>query len=387
MIGTIVRIGWLSLRRDRMALVLTFLLPVAFFAIFAGVFGAMDRDRANRVETGLAVLDDSDFGSQYAAALRASEHLRLVESSATDVDAARADLAGRLRSGELVAAIILAPGFADALVDDPAAGARIEMLVDSSNPVASEIVTGVLQAAVLQVGYRSVLEESDAGAYRAGATLLNIDVVDLLGSDGRRPSVAFFAAGIGVMFLLFSLSGRSALLIRERETGVLTRMLASRMRLWELLLGRWLFLTVLGICQVTLMFLFGAFAFGLDLFSPRHLLGFLVMTMVTAAAASAFGLMLASICRTRAQLNGLAAVIVLVMSALGGSMFPRFLMPESLQRLGQLTFNAWALDGYQKVFWYDSSVAGLTPELAVLLALTTAFLAVGMLMAYRRAHE
>ena len=33
--------------------------------------------------------------------------------------------------------------------------------------------------------------------------------------------------GIGVMFLMFAVSGRSAILIEERENGVLSRMLAS----------------------------------------------------------------------------------------------------------------------------------------------------------------
>ena len=39
------------------------------------------------------------------------------------------------------------------------------------------------------------------------------------------------------------------------------------------------------------------------------------------------------------------------MSALGGSMFPRFLMSATMQKIGLVTFNAWALDGYMKVFW------------------------------------
>jgi hypothetical protein len=43
-----------------------------------------------------------------------------------------------------------------------------------------------------------------------------------------------------------------------------------------------------------------------------------------------------------------------MMSALGGSMFPRFQMTDAMQRLGLLTFNAWALDGYVKVFWRNA---------------------------------
>ncbi len=44
------------------------------------------------------------------------------------------------------------------------------------------------------------------------------------------------------------------------------------------------------------------------------------------------------------------------MSSVGGSMFPRFLMPEAMQKAGLLTINAWAIDGFTKVFWRDLPV-------------------------------
>ena len=65
--------------------------------------------------------------------------------------------------------------------------------------------------------------------------------------------------------------------------------------------------------------------------------------------------MLATLARTRAQLSGMSTIIILTMSALGGSMFPRFLMSETMQKIGLLTFNAWALDGYLKVFWRNAA--------------------------------
>src|SRR2546430_15551505 len=113
--------------------------------------------------------------------------------------------------------------------------------------------------------------------------------------------------------------------------------------------------------QLTLMLLWGRIAFGLDLL--HHLPGFFVMTVATAAAAAGCGLVLAALARTRAQLSGMSTIIILIMSSLGGSMFPRFLMSESMQRLGLVTFNAWALDGYLKVFWRDAPVWQLWPQL------------------------
>jgi ABC-2 type transport system permease protein len=122
-------------------------------------------------------------------------------------------------------------------------------------------------------------------------------------------------------------------------------------------------------------------AFGLPLFS--HLPGFAVMTLFTAAAAAALGLVLASLARSRAQLSGFSTILILTMSALGGSMFPRFLMSEGMQKVGLLTFNAWALDGYLKVFWRQAPIWQLWPQLLVLVTLTGGFLSLARLLARR----
>jgi ABC-2 type transport system permease protein len=71
------------------------------------------------------------------------------------------------------------------------------------------------------------------------------------------------------------------------------------------------------------------------------------------------------------------------MSALGGSMFPRFLMSAGMQKLGLLTFNAWALDGYLKVFWRQAPIWQLWPQVLVLVALTAVFLGIARILARR----
>ena len=93
--------------------------------------------------------------------------------------------------------------------------------------------------------------------------------------------------------------------------------------------------------------------------------------------------MLASLAKSRAQLSGFSTILILTMSALGGSMFPRFLMSEGMQKVGLLTFNAWALDGYLKVFWRHAAIWQLWPQLLVLTALTGVFLSLARLLARR----
>jgi len=44
-------------------------------------------------------------------------------------------------------------------------------------------------------------------------------------------------------------------------------------------------------------------------------------------------------------------------------------MPEAMQKAGLLTINAWAIDGFTKVFWRDEPVSHLWLQISVLAAM------------------
>lgn len=50
-------------------------------------------------------------------------------------------------------------------------------------------------------------------------------------------------------------------------------------------------------------------------------------------------------------------------------------MSETMQKIGLLTFNGWAIDGYLKLFWRDVPLWQLWPQVLVLCGLTVVFLA------------
>jgi ABC-2 type transport system permease protein len=210
-----------------------------------------------------------------------------------------------------------------------------------------------------------------AAESQGGAGLVEVKRRDVLGQTKGNPMVAFYAAGIGVMFLLFSAAGAGGALIEEAESGTLDRILSTRVTMGKLLAGKLVYLAGVAAAQLTVMFLWGSIAFGLVM--RGHWIGFLIMTASTALAASTFGLLLAAVSRSRMQLVALSNVGILVMSALGGSMFPRFLMPEFLQKVGLVTLNAWAIDGFQKIFWREEPVLRLWPQVLVLCGCACAF--------------
>jgi len=417
---TLLRIGWMNLKRDRVAQALTFLLPILFFSIFASVFGGRGGDSTPRVSVAVADEDRSEFSGRVIAALQKEKALRLRVDGDNGSVLDRAAAEGLVRNGDVPVAIVIPKGIGESFgqLGFSSSGPPIQMLADPSDPIAPQMVQGLLQKVVMTAAPDLVMQggmkqfEKHAGALTpeqrkavdewiptlkadAGGTTggggtagsggmgIAVTVVDVMRNDDRKGSlISFYAAGIGVMFLLFSsVGGAGGALLEEAESGTLERLLSTNIGMTGVLIGKWLFLSLIGFAQLTVMFLWGRVAFGLPLFS--HIPGFVVMTVVTAAAAAALGLVLASLARTRAQLSGFSTILILTMSALGGSMFPRFLMSETMQKMGLLTFNGWALDGYLKVFWRNAAVWELWPQVLVLSVLGAAFLGIARLLGRR----
>jgi len=421
MIGTVLRIGWLTLRRDRVAQALTFILPIAFFSIFAMVFGGSNQRRSPRITVVVVDEDASDASARLVEALRREDGLRVRTGIATDdggveVPYDREGARAAVRAGDVPVALVIPDGFGASPMWGGDERAAIRILADPSDPVATPMVQGLLQRAAMTSlpdvvmgdgldaferyagplteqqrsrvdAWLPMLRSGQDGTGRESAPglgdgLIATEVVDVLREGNlSKPIIAFYAAGIGMMFLLFTCSAAGGALLEEEESGTLERILCSRLGMARLLLGKWLWVALLGFAQITVMFAWGAAVFGLDLLG--HLGGFVIVTTFTTAAAAGFGLVLAAACRSRAQLGGLSTIVILVMSAVGGSMFPRFMMPEAMQKAGLLTFNGWALDAYLKVFWRELPLVQLWPQLLVLAGLTVAFLLLTRLLARR----
>jgi linearmycin/streptolysin S transport system permease protein len=362
-IAAVIRTSWSILKRDRSAMALSFVVPIAFFSIFAAVFGSQRDGGMKRVPLVVVDEDASESSKRLVAALAAESALEVRRTEGETARAFdRAAAEGAVRGGQVSVALVIPRGFGGhdfrlgLVADKP----KLELLADSSDPIAARLVAGLLQKAAF----------SGAGEASASAPF-EIETRDLLGENKRSSYVAFSAAGLGVMFLLFTAAGAGGALIEERESGTLDRLLATRISMTQLLAGKLAYLTSLGVTQLTVMFIWGWLVFGLEL--PSHLLGFFVMAVPTALASSAFGLVLASTCKTRKQLVAVSNLVILSISALGGSMFPRFLMPASVQKFSLVAFNSWALEGFLDVFWRERPLLALAPGIGVLLVWTAVF--------------
>jgi len=426
LISSIVRTALIGLRRDRGALALSFVLPIVFFSIFAVIFGGR-RDTTPKVTVLVVDEDHSAASRRLLKALQSEGSLTIKTSPSpknnvpqSDYTASTAEAA--VKGGVAPVALVIPHGFGDNPISlDPTANRpTIQLLQDPSDMVAPQIVYGLLQK-VAMTSMPDVMAEQGSkamdafaggftpeqrkriqdgldqlrqleneggtapsqgvGGSNANGALLAVTTRNVVGENKKNPMVSFYAAAIGVMFLLFTASGASGSLLDEAESGTLDRVLSTRVTMTALLAGKLAFCTLLAFSQLVLMFLWAWLVFKLDFFA--HIPGFVIMGVSTAFAVGAFGMLLASVCRTRAQLGALSTLVILIMSSVGGSMFPRFLMPEAMQKAGLLTINAWAIDGFTKVFWRDEPISHLWPQVLVLVVVGAVLFAVARRLARR----
>jgi ABC-2 type transport system permease protein len=410
MILPIIRTAIVSLRRDRAALALSFILPISFFSIFAVIFGGQ-RNSTPKIHVILVDEDQSQASQQLVHALQREASLVIMtrptskdKTATPDYTAVSAEAA--VKAGDVSVALIIPKGFGQNPISfGPAQSTSgIQLLNDSSDIIAPQMVTGLLQKAAMTSMPVAMAEqgmkytdryiggltpeqrktmESNLDALRelqrngglntatssgnsSGDGVISVHERAVVGENKKSPMVSFYAAAIGVMFLLFTASGSAGVLLDEADSGTLDRVLSSHITMTSLLAGKLTYSTLLAFTQLTVMFLWAWAVFHVDLFS--HIPGFIVMGLSTAVAVAAFGMLLASICHTRAQLGAVSTLLILIMSSIGGSMFPRYLMPESMQKAGLFTINAWAIDGFTKVFWRDLPITALWPQVSVLLA-------------------
>ena len=213
----------------------------------------------------------------------------------------------------------------------------------------------------------------------AAAEILGIRVEDVTGGEEHAKAEkagmqANSVAGMAVMMLLFGLVHCGGTLLDEQESGTLDRLRLAPGASGAILGGKFLFTWIVGVVQIAVLFVYAKFVFDVPIF--RAPLALVVLSGATASAVTGFGVLFAVVSRSRKQLEGLSTIVVLSMSALGGSWWPLAITPDWYQKLGHFTINAWAMDGYQGIFWYGKDLSGILPEIGVLagIALVTSLL-------------
>ena len=151
MIATLLRISWINFKRDRVVQALTFAVPIIFFSILVTVFGNQ-RDVTRRIKIAVVDEDQSRFSQKLVTALKNEGALSVRTQGGDDQRGPLLDRAAAealVKAGTVPVAVVLPKGLGAArrFTAEPAqpAAPKVALLSDVSDPIAPQVVQGLLQ--------------------------------------------------------------------------------------------------------------------------------------------------------------------------------------------------------------------------------------------------
>lgn len=385
MIRYIVHKDLLQAFKDRKGMLLSFLLPIVLIALFSLVYGGISVGVENIPRKVIFCdMDSTTMSRALQTELQNSKGLDLV---------LQAKEAGKklILDGEVSSMLLVNKGFADSL--SLGASAPVEFFYDESKDMEMGLVKGALMSVLMpfmgEQGGKGQIHRfiDEKYAYDLPAEIIqeiHADIDSQYSSDeaanGMNTSIKTTAlsvsealpwgliqafAGTSVMMLLFSIVAMGASIIKEQENGTLKRLMYSPIKPWHIMVSKLLSGFIFALLQMTVLLLFVYLVFGLDIF--QNFFALILLVASTSFAVSGFGILIAAVSKSQKQVESLSLIIVLVMSALGGSMIPLFIFPEFLKTVALFTLNYWAIDGFYDVLGRDVGFLNQLVNMGVLI--------------------
>ena len=389
----------LRLWRDKGAMAMAFLLPGFIFAIFATIF-----DNAAGGNLDLRVVMAVDAPSQATENL--AQQFKRDADFAPDIAVNADTVYDDVRMGRYDVGLILRGDIKDTKTSP------LIIVTEPSRKIAGDVLLGQIRAFIAENRPDLLIRESlqlsnqitgpltDMQQRRANIVIAqaeggNLDVSQgpqglLQFSNARAgahedalddPSIAYYAGATIAMFLLFSAMHGAAASLEERGSGITDRLLLGPVAALAMMTGKFLYLTAQGIVQASVILSVAAFAFNVPVLD--HILPLIMISALVAATCASIALLVSVIAKNSIQMNSLATFLVLLFSAIGGSMIPRFMMPDWLQTVGNFTPNAWAIEAYYGLLARGSDTLAIATPLTILAAITVICLLSASVLSHR----
>lgn len=346
-----------QMRRDRVTLAMIVGIPVMQLVLFGYAINLNLRG----LEAGVA-----------DQARTAGSRALVMDMVATGVIAPKLDvdtpqqLMNALRRGEISVGVVVPPDFERRRIDGREA---VQVLVDGSDTV--------VQSAAVQLA-QVPLDNSRALGRTTGlreTTAQQIAVVSFYNPQ-RRSAVNIVPGLIGVILTMTMVLFTGVAIVRERERGNMELLIATPISRSELMIGKVLPYVGIGLVQVTLVLLLGAWLFQVPL--RGSLLDAYAASLLLIVANLTLGLMISTLAKSQFQAMQMSFFAFLPSILLSGFMFPFAGMPRAVQWLAEVMPLTHFLRLIRGIMLRGAGLLELWPAVLALLAFTAVMMTIAI---------
>jgi ABC-2 type transport system permease protein len=386
-----------ELVRDWKAALFLVIMPVAFTLLFGFAFGGFGgEEQEPRLPVGFIDQGGGRLGASLLSLLDASGAVRPVILEGQDTDPASAE--EQVRDEDLAAVVIVPAGYNDKLL----AGEPVQLVVIvDEGKTAGLTAQGEIQAAALRLAGAAETARLSARAYEAQTPFgdeaarqqflaeaidraiqawqeppLTVAVtessVEEEGETIMQSGFSHTSPSMMVQFGIAGLMGAATVLILERKSRALRRLLTTAISRTEIILGHYLAMFVMIMVQFVILVAFGEL---LGVPYHREPLAILLVIAATAAWTAALGLLIGVLAKTEDQVIVFSLIPMLVLAGMGGVWVPLEFTGKAFQAIGHLLPTAWAMDGLENIVVRGLGFESVLLPVAIMLAYAMALFA------------
>ena len=396
------------LTRDKLGLVFMFVMPIVLAIVITAVQNStFEMLNTNTVPMLMCNRDTGDAGKQMEAAIIKVGMFDLKQVTANVTDK---EISDRMHAKDAVIAIIIPADFtrklklkADATAKKALKnfGMQSDSLVTTDtgsiqpitllyHPVLQESfrhsINGALRSALQVVQNKEVLKslyfalnektmpDSFEDELMSNQVVINEVPVSRNGSRNipnasqhNVPAWTVFA----MFFVVISLGGS---VVREKLNGSFVRLKTLPTNYLVALLSKQIAYLMVTFIQAAVVFSIGIWLFpsmGLPrLDMPADITGVIIVTLICGWCAVSYAIMIGVFAKTQEQANGIGAVSIVLMAAVGGLLVPGFAMPESFQIVMKMSPLHWCLEAYYGLFLEGGKLKDVILNIIPLLGIT-----------------
>ena len=193
-------------------------------------------------------------------------------------------------------------------------------------------------------------------------------------------SVEYYIIAIAVLLLMYMGIILGNLLIKERNSMVIKRLLSTPVTTFEIILSKWIAYSIY--CTALLMIFIAPILLLYNLDIGYIIKNLFVFIIISVGLIISFYLMLATFFKDEESYILMANLYVFISAIIGGSFIPLQLMPENIRNISKLTPNYWIIKGEMYIInWY--SLNDIKYIIGGMLLLTTGMLMTSIFMLRR----